>query len=285
MTEPHFPSPESPWLMGVLNVTPDSFSDGGDFIEQEAAIAHAHSMVREGAHIIDVGGESTRPGAPGIDAEEEWARIGPVVRRLAKRDVRVSVDTSKPDVAQKALEAGAWMINDVNGLRDPDMLDLVGLARCHVCIMHMQGDPRTMQHRPEYDDVVKEVCAFLAAQAEKAIDYGVPRERVCVDPGIGFGKNIDHNLALIRHLEEIAALGFPVLVGASRKSFIGKLLGSESEPVPVRDRLEGTIAAGLAAIRHGASVLRVHDVEPHRRALAVWQAVYGSRPQLAENSH
>ena len=283
MTEPHFPSPESPWLMGVLNVTPDSFSDGGDFIEQEAAIAHGHHMVREGAHIVDVGGESTRPGAEPVNAEEEWARIGTIVRRLSKRDIRVSVDTSKPEVAQKALENGAWMINDVNGLRDPDMLDLVGLARCHVCIMHMKGTPGTMQGKPTYEDVVQEVCDFLAEQAAKAIDYGVPANRVCVDPGIGFGKSIEHNLALVRDLRKISALGFPVLVGASRKSFIGRLLGSEEEPLEVRDRLEGTLAVGLAAVNQGASILRVHDVLSHRRALDAWGAVYGKKAEVTEN--
>ena len=283
MTEPHAPTPFNPWIVGILNVTPDSFSDGGQFIQEEAAIAHAHEMVKEGAHAIDVGGESSRPGAEPVGADVEWARIGNVVHRLAHRGVRVSVDTTKPEVARQALEAGAWMINDVDGMKDPEMLELVGIARCHVCIMHRKGDAQTMQLDPRYDNVVDEVREFLSQRAEAAEQSGVPKERICLDPGLGFGKTMEHNLELIRRVGEIAALGYPVMVGASRKAFIGKILGDEDAPVPPQERTLGTVAAELASLQAGASILRVHDVKAHVHAQKVWAAIWRIHNERANN--
>ena len=256
-------------LMGVVNVTPDSFSDGGDFLDPQRAIAHAAELVRAGADILDVGGESTRPGAPEVSAEEERERVVPVLEGLVGVGVPVSIDTSKAAVAEAALDTGATWVNDVTAFRaDPDLAALCATRRCEVVLMHMLGDPRTMQDDPRYDDVVDDVRAFLAGRVEAAVAAGVDEDRIWVDPGIGFGKTVEHNLELIRRLGELRDLGRPILVGASRKSFIGKITGRE-----VTDRLGGTIAAGVLAVRNGADGIRVHDVAAHRDALQTLRAV------------
>ncbi|HVM44581.1 MAG TPA: dihydropteroate synthase, partial [Candidatus Thermoplasmatota archaeon] len=234
-------------LMGVVNVTPDSFSDGGRHASEGTAVAHALGLLREGADILDVGGESTRPGAAPVPADEEARRVLPVVRRLVAAGARVSVDTSKAGVAAQALAEGAHVVNDVTAGRDPNMLRVVARAGAGLVLMHMQGEPRTMQQAPRYDDVVKEVAQFLIERARAAEAAGVARESIALDPGIGFGKALEHNLALLRHLDELRRLGYPLLVGASRKQFIGALTKEgDSVPSPV-DRLEGTLAAHLAA--------------------------------------
>ena len=259
-------------LMGVVNVTPDSFSDGGQFLDAERAIAHGRDLVEQGADILDVGGESTRPGAEAVGAEEELARVGPVVEALAGDSgagVPVSIDTSKRTVAEAALVAGAAIVNDVTALRgDPDLAALCADRGCELVLMHMLGDPRTMQENPAYRDVVDEVKAFLAERIEDAISEGVAEERIWVDPGIGFGKTVEHNMELIRRLRELTDLGRPIVFGSSRKSFIGKLTGA-----PVERRLGGTIASNVIAYANGAAVLRVHDVGPIREALSVAEAI------------
>ena len=263
-----------PVLMGVLNVTPDSFSDGGQFFGAEDAIARAVTMLDEGAQIIDVGGESTRPGSDPVSPEEEARRVIPVVREVVaeRPDAVISVDTYRSETAEAALEAGARIVNDVSALRrDPRMARVVAGARCPVILMHMLGEPKTMQRDPRYDDVVREVRDFLAARAEHAIAAGVEPEKIVLDPGIGFGKTLEHNLALLYHLGTLVELGFPVLVGASRKSFIGKITGVED----ARERVFGTVAANVIAYERGVTVFRVHDVRANREALAVAQAIRG----------
>jgi dihydropteroate synthase len=252
--------------MGVLNVTPDSFFDGGLFVEPEAAFARAEQMAAEGADVIDVGGESTRPGAEPVSADEELRRVVPVLERLAEKlETPLSIDTSKAAVARSALEAGASFVNDVTALRgDPEMAAVVADAEAQLCLMHMRGEPRTMQEDPRYGDVVSEVRAFLEQRLAFAVGEGVAEDRIWLDPGIGFGKTLDHNLELIRRLGEIAAIGRPVVVGASRKRFIGALTGR-----PEGDRLAGSLAAAVLAFERGASMLRVHDVGPTRDALAI----------------
>jgi dihydropteroate synthase len=251
--------------MGVVNVTPDSFSDGGLFLDADAAVAQGERLAGEGADLLDVGGESTRPGADPVPAGEERRRVVPVVERLAATGAQLSVDTSKAAVAQAALDAGATFVNDVTALRvDPELAAVVAQAGCDCCLMHMLGDPRTMQEDPRYDDVVSDVKAFLEERIAFATRQGIAEERILVDPGIGFGKTLEHNLALLRRLDEIAALGRPVVVGTSRKSFLGKLTGAE-----VDDRLPGTIATNVLALERGATVFRVHDVAPVRDALKV----------------
>ena len=254
-------------LMGVVNVTPDSFSDGGRWLDPAAAVAHGRGLAAEGAVILDVGGESTRPGAGPVAAEVEAARVVPVVAGLTGIDgVRVSVDTVKASVAEAALDAGATYVNDVSALRsDPDLVGLVAERGCGCCLMHMQGEPRTMQDAPRYTDVVDEVRAFLEERAAFAIANGVAEEHIHVDPGIGFGKTVDHNLQLLARLDEIVALGFPVMVGTSRKGFLGRLTG-RADPA---DRLPATIATNVLAYARGARVFRVHDVAPARDALLV----------------
>lgn len=253
-------------LMGVLNVTPDSFSDGGRFFESEAAIAHGLRLAGEGAGILDVGGESTRPGADPVSPEEELRRVLPVVTALAARGHRVSIDTTKLAVAEAALEAGATIVNDVSAFRfAPELAGLVADTGAGCCLMHMLGEPRTMQADPRYDDVVGDVRAFLEERLAYAIAEGVPEERVWLDPGIGFGKTVEHNLELLRRLDEIAAIGRPVVIGTSRKSFLGKLAGVRAPG----DRLPGTIATSVLALERGASVFRVHDVAPVADALEV----------------
>jgi dihydropteroate synthase len=258
------------WLMGVVNVTPDSFFDGGLYYEPARAIERALSLASEGADIIDVGGESSRPGSVPIPAKDEIARVLPVVEILKqKRDILISVDTSKAEVAEAALAAGADIINDISAGRfAPRLLPLVAESGAGLILMHMKGTPRTMQTAPRYDDVVSEVKSFLLERIEAAESSGVSRESIIVDPGIGFGKNLEHNLALLNNLGALAELGRPVLVGISRKSFIGKILNLEAA-----DRLEGTIAAAVVSILHGAHLLRVHDVLAVRRAAAVAEAI------------
>jgi len=258
-------------LMGVVNVTPDSFSDGGLFLEPEAAIAHAEQLVREGAEILDVGGESTRPGAEEVGVAEELARTQPVVADLEGLGYRVSIDTSKSVVAQAAIEAGAEIVNDVTALRgDPEMAALCAERAVTVVLMHMPGNPRTMQADPRYDDVVEEVKAFLTARVEAAIEAGIAEERIWVDPGIGFGKTLEHNVELLARLGEIRELGRPLVIGSSRKSFIGKIDGSG-----VDDRIGGSIATATLAAAAGADVLRVHDVAETAQAIRFAAAVLG----------
>jgi dihydropteroate synthase len=252
--------------MGVVNVTPDSFSDGGRYLEADAAVEHGLALMEEGAAILDVGGESTRPGAAPVSEEEELRRVLPVVEPLAAAGNRVSIDTSKVAVARAALDAGATIVNDVSAFRfDPGLAGLVAERRAHCCLMHMLGEPRTMQEDPRYEDVVSEVKAFLEERLDFAVGAGVPEERVWLDPGIGFGKTVGHNLELLRRLDEIVAIGRPVVVGTSRKSFLGKLAGGK----PEGERLPGTIATNVLALERGASVFRVHDVAPVLDALTI----------------
>jgi len=259
----------APVVMGVLNVTPDSFSDGGRHDAPAQALAHAFAMAREGASLIDVGGESTRPGAAPVDTAEELRRVLPVIEALAAGGAPpVSVDTAKPEVMAAAAAAGAEMINDVRALREPGALQAAADSGCAVCLMHMQGEPRTMQQSPVYQDVVEEVYDFLAARIETCVRAGIGRERIIVDPGFGFGKTLAHNLALFRGLGRLAQLGVPLLVGVSRKSMIGALTGR-----PVEQRLAGGLALGTLAAWAGARVIRSHDVAATRDALAVTAAL------------
>jgi dihydropteroate synthase len=287
--------------MGVLNVTPDSFSDGGAFLDASAAIAHARELVAQGAEILDVGGESTRPGAEPVSAEEELRRVLPVLEGIAAADLalvdgahaQISIDTSKATVARAAIATGANIVNDVTALRgDPEMVGLVADSGVQCCLMHMLGEPRTMQRGvgggggvggvggPQYEDVVDEVKAFLEERLDFAVRAGVREERVLLDPGIGFGKTVAHNLELLERLGELAALGRPLVVGTSRKRFIGRILADaagEAEPVDVARRLPGTIATNVLALERGASVFRVHDVAAVGDALAVAAATLGGR--------
>jgi dihydropteroate synthase len=259
-----------PKLMGVVNVTPDSFSDGGLYLDADAAIAHGEELVRDGAEILDVGGESTRPGAEEVSADDELARVLPVVRGLTGT-ATVSIDTSKLAVAEAALDARASIVNDVTALRrDPEIAGLCAERGVGLVLMHMQGEPRTMQANPEYDDVVDDVKAFLAERLAFAIDAGVAEEKIWLDPGIGFGKTLEHNLELLRRLGELRELGRPLVVGASRKSFLGKIDGSA-----VGDRIGGTIASTVFAAAEGADVLRVHDVAETAQAMKMAAAVLG----------
>jgi dihydropteroate synthase len=264
-----------PLVMGILNVTPDSFSDGGQYLDVSRAVEHALRMVDAGAALIDVGGESTRPGAPAVDAAEEIRRVAPVIEALAARGtVPISVDTSKPEVIAAATAAGASLINDVRALREPGALNAAARTHAAVCLMHMQGEPRTMQSDPQYQDVVAEVRDFLASRVHACLAAGIGRERLILDPGIGFGKRLQHNLALLAHLPEIARLGLPLLIGVSRKSMFGTLLGRG-----LQDRLAGSLAAATAAALAGASILRVHDVaetlDAVKVAAALREAGYG----------
>jgi dihydropteroate synthase len=279
--------------MGVVNVTPDSFSDGGLFLDAQAAIAHGRELAVQGAEILDIGGESTRPGAEPVAEAEELRRVLPVIEGLVSEgpvagnlapphvDVQISIDTSKAAVARAALAAGASMVNDVSALRaDPEMAAVVAEGRAQCCLMHMQGEPRTMQRSPRYGDVVDDVRAFLEERMGFAIRAGIAEERLLIDPGIGFGKTLAHNLELLRRLDELTTLGRPLVVGTSRKSFLGRILadaqGSE-ELVPVAQRLPGTLATSVIAYERGATVLRVHDVAPARAALVVAAATLGGR--------
>jgi dihydropteroate synthase len=255
--------------MGVLNVTPDSFSDGGEFIDAPRAVARLHDIAAEGAAICDVGAESTRPGSLPVDVEEELRRLGPVLAATVPAPMAISIDTSKAAVAEAAFDAGAVLVNDVTaGRADPDLLPLVGDRGAAVCLVHMLGEPRTMQRAPRYDDVVGEVRAFLEGRLDAAVRAGVPEERVLLDPGIGFGKRLEDNLALLRGLRSLAAIGRPIVVGVSRKSMFAALLGRA-----VDERMAGSLAAGLLAVDEGAAVLRVHDVRDTVDAVRVWQAL------------
>jgi dihydropteroate synthase len=260
--------------MGVLNVTPDSFSDGGEWFDGAAAITHGQELIDDGADILDIGGESTRPGAAPVPEQEELRRVVPVVEQTAGLGAQVSVDTSKLAVAKAALAAGATYVNDVTAFRAaPGLAALVAETGADCCLMHMLGEPRTMQEDPRYDDVVGEVKAFLEARMAFAIAEGVPEERIQLDPGIGFGKTVEHNLELLRRLDEIVALGRPVVVGTSRKGFIGRLTG---RTVPA-ERVHGTVATNVLALERGARVFRVHDVRASRDALLVVVATFGDR--------
>jgi dihydropteroate synthase len=266
---PHTLDLSQPIVMGILNVTPDSFSDGGRFIDSSQALDHARRMLEAGAGIIDVGGESTRPGAANVSEEEELRRIIPVIDALANRfSTPISVDTSKPAVMTAAIEAGATLINDVRALREPGALEAAARTDAAVCLMHMQGQPRSMQLEPQYEDVVAEVKAFLVERAAACETAGIARDRLVIDPGIGFGKRLEHNLALLAHLPALAQLGLPVLVGVSRKSMFQTLLSR-----PVDQRLAGGVAVATAAVLAGAAILRVHDVAETVDAVKVVQAL------------
>jgi dihydropteroate synthase len=260
-----------PKLMGVVNVTPDSFSDGGLYLDPDAAVAHGEGLARAGAAILDVGGESTRPGAREVSEAEELRRVVPVIQGLAENDAEISVDTSKAAVAEAALDAGATIVNDVTALRgDGEMAALCADRSATVVLMHMLGSPRTMQENPVYGDVVDEVKAFLAERVEAALAAGVGEDRIWLDPGIGFGKTAAHNLELLRRLSELGELGRPLVIGTSRKSFIGRVDGSDAG-----ERLGGTIASSVLAAAEGADVLRVHDVAEVGQAMAVATAILG----------
>lgn len=264
---------DRPLVMGVVNVTPDSFSDGGRYLDPRAAIEHARRLAAEGADILDVGGESTRPGSLPVGEAEELDRVLPVLEGVLTLGIPVSVDTTKPAVMRAALAAGAAMVNDVNALRSPGALEAVAASPAGVCLMHMRGEPRTMQANPVYADLVAEVRDFLAARAAACEAAGIARERIVIDPGFGFGKTVEHNLALLRALPELAALGFPVLAGLSRKSTLGEITGR-----PVGERLAASVAAALLAVERGARIVRVHDVAATRDALAVLEAVRRDGP-------
>jgi dihydropteroate synthase len=268
---------DRPIVMGILNVTPDSFSDGGKHSDAASAIAHGRQMAADGAAIIDVGGESTRPGAAAVPEAEELRRVIPVVEALARDGLVVSVDTRHAEVMRAAITAGAAMVNDVAALREPGALDVVAATHVAVCLMHIQGEPGTMQASPHYENVVAEVIAYLAARARACETAGVERERIVVDPGFGFGKTLMHNLELLRALPELAALGYPVLVGLSRKSSLGTITGRTAG-----DRLPASLAAALAAIARGAAIVRVHDVRETIDAFNVWRAIERGRDPSRE---
>jgi dihydropteroate synthase len=256
---------DRPLVMGVVNVTPDSFSDGGKYLDPQAAISHGRRLIDEGADILDIGGESSRPGARAVAEREELDRVVPVLKAL--KDVPVSVDTRRPSVMRAVLAEGASMINDIEALAVPGALDAVADGDCAVCLMHKQGDPATMQRDPRYGDVVGEVKQFLTTRIAACEIAGIERDRITVDPGFGFGKTVEHNFALLKRLPELAALGVPVLAGWSRKSTLGTVTGR-----PVGERLAGSLAAALLALQGGATILRVHDVKETRDVMAVWQA-------------
>jgi dihydropteroate synthase len=264
--EKRFPRPS---VMGVVNVTPDSFSDGGVHVDADTAVAAARRMLDDGAAIVDVGGESTRPGSEGVDVDTELRRVEPVLERL--QGLPVSIDTAKAEVARRALALGAELVNDVTALRsDPDVAGVVADAGAYLCLMHMQGEPRTMQFNPTYDDVASDVAAFLEERLRFAVDEGIPEDRICLDPGIGFGKTLDQNFELVRRLDVLLALGRPVLIGFSRKSSLGKIVGDANART---GPLAASVAAAVAAYERGATILRVHDVREHVEALTVAAAL------------
>ncbi len=267
-----------PLIMGVINVTPDSFSDGGDHFDVAQAITHAQRLVEEGADILDIGGESSRPGASPLPLDEELRRVLPVIAACVKLGKPVSVDTYKPEMMRAAVAAGASMLNDIWGFQREGTLKAAldaALQGVALCAMHMQRDPATMQDNPHYNDVVAEVKQFLAQRIDTLTQAGVPRQQIVIDPGFGFGKSVDHNLALLRHLDQFNALGVPVLAGLSRKSTIGRIIG-RNDP---KDRIHGSVAAALIAAQNGATILRVHDVAATRDALAVLAAVQAAAPE------
>ena len=268
-----------PLIMGVVNVTPDSFSDGGRYFTSDEAIRQAWRLVEDGAELLDIGGESSRPGAESVSVQDEIDRILPVVRALRDADVPVSIDTVKPDVMKAALDAGASMVNDINALRVPAALKAVAASDAAICLMHMQGNPRTMQQEPSYENVIVEVKTYLVDRARAVMVAGVDCDRIVLDPGFGFGKSLEHNLDLLGRLDEIAALGFPTMAGLSRKSMLGAITGRS-----VDDRLHASVAAALLAAERGASILRVHDVAATRDALAVRDALLHRRVIQDEKS-
>jgi dihydropteroate synthase len=261
-----------PRVMGIVNVTPDSFSDGGKFNTTEKAIAHALQLVEEGAEILDIGGESTRPGATPVPLDEELKRVIPVIEGLRDAGVPLSIDTYKPQVMQAAITAGADIVNDVCALREPQALEIVAASQVGVCLMHMQGRPQTMQADPQYDDVVSEVTGFLKERLDAAERAGINRSRIVLDPGFGFGKRTAHNLTLLNHLNDIQALGLPLLIGLSRKSVLGQVVGSS-----VDERVHASIAASVVSVMKGANIVRVHDVKPTIDALKIVQAVMNEK--------
>jgi dihydropteroate synthase len=262
---------ERPLIMGVVNVTPDSFSDGGRYASTAEAVRHGRALVAEGADILDVGGESTRPGAAPVSIDEERRRVLGVVEALAGCGVPISVDTRKPQLMREAIAAGASLMNDISALEGPGALEVIAQSTVAVCLMHKQGDPQNMQHSPRYDDVVQEVRDYLAARLSAAEAAGIGRERLVIDPGFGFGKTYDHNLALLRALPDLTSLGVPVLAGLSRKAMLGRITGRD-----VGNRVHASVAAALFAAHRGARILRVHDVLATRDALAVWCALAGT---------
>lgn len=264
---------DRPLIMGVVNVTPDSFSDGGLFASSDAAIRHARSLIEQGADILDIGGESTRPGAAPVPLDEERRRVLPVVEALAGCGVPISVDTRKPDLMRDAIAAGASLVNDISAAEVRGALEIIAASDAGVCLMHKQGEPQTMQQSPHYDDVVREVRDYLAQRAQAAIVAGIARERILIDPGFGFGKTFEHNLALLRRFDEITALGYPVLAGLSRKGMLGKITGRDPD-----QRVHASVAAALFAAERGAHIVRVHDVTATRDALAVWRTLSGRMP-------
>ena len=259
---------ERPLIMGVVNVTPDSFSDGGRYATTESAITHASALIEQGADILDIGGESTRPGAEPVSIAEERRRVMPVIEALAKCGRPLSIDSRKPELMQEAIAAGVSLVNDIDALQSPEALTLVARSSVAVCLMHKQGDPRTMQQNPHYENVVREVRDFLARRVEAALDAGIARERIVIDPGFGFGKTYEHNIALLRNLAELTTLDVPVLAGLSHKAMLGRITGREP-----RERVHASVAAALFAADRGARILRVHDVTETRDALAVWWAL------------
>ena len=261
---------QRPLVMGIVNVTPDSFSDGGQHADPQSAIRHAQDLVKAGADILDVGGESTRPGSLRLSQEEEWARIGPVLKETVRWGVPISVDTYQPQTMRLALDLGVDIINDIHALRRPQAETIVAASAAGVCLMHMQGEPGNMQQSPHYDDVVDEVRDFLVQRADSLLSLGVAKERITLDPGFGFGKTLEHNLDLARGLPVLVAEDYPVLVGVSRKSMVGGVLGRS-----VQDRLPGSLAAALACVANGARIVRVHDVGATVDAIKVWSALRG----------
>ena len=257
-----------PLVMGIVNVTPDSFSDGGQHFQHDAALAHAQHLIAEGADIIDIGGESTRPGARPVGVQEELDRVLPIIEGLRGAPAPISVDTYKPQVMQAAIAAGAQMVNDINALQDTAAMNAVAAGNVAVCLMHKQGNPQTMQTQPQYQNVVAEISEFLRERIAAAEAAGIGRERIAIDPGFGFGKTLAHNLDLLRHLDKLCELGVPVLAGLSRKSMLGALTGREAG-----DRVMASVAAALIAVQRGASIVRVHDVRETVDALKIWNAV------------
>ncbi|MCB1935852.1 MAG: dihydropteroate synthase [Nitrosomonas sp.] len=273
----HIDFSKKPLIMGVVNVTPDSFSDGGEFLSVDSALQQARKLMDEGADIIDIGGESTRPGSQSVDAEEELRRISPLLDALVTEAIPISVDTSKPEVMQYAIKVGAAMINDVNALRAPGALEVVAASKTiSVCLMHMQGKPEDMQNNPRYEDIVDDVHHFLKGRIQAAVAQGIAFERIVIDPGFGFGKTLQHNLSLLRRLDQFNRLGVPVLVGISRKSMLGMITGN-----PVDQRIHESVAAALIALINGATIVRVHDVKATKDALAVYTAIQEKEYRLA----
>lgn len=259
-----------PLVMGILNVTPDSFSDGGSFIHKDKAVQHVEQMIKDGVGIIDIGGESTRPGALAVSIDDEYQRVIPIIKAIREiSDIPVSIDTSKPEVMQEAVSAGASMINDVNALRSEAAVDIAATLDVPVCIMHMQGEPRSMQHNPCYDDVVNDIKAFLTERINVCVSAGIKHNNIIIDPGFGFGKTLDHNLSLFKHLDEFKSLDVSLLVGVSRKSMIGAVLDN----APVDERLYGSVALATLAAWMGTDILRVHDVKATVDALKLCQAI------------